>query len=246
VFDRRNKTSEDPSGGKPMSGHEAQMRSLASKLIMLETRTRRSIANDLHNNVGQRLFLIGMAFHDLQQMKSHHETKNQIDKITNLINQAFNETHNLIYRTYPPVLALLGLGAAIREFADDIEKDYGVAVRVCEKNQPLLLPEDLNDLLYQMVKKLLINVVQHIPDHCPTVSIIHLEHEIRIEIQTAGTGLDKCHLPLNGYHDSGFGLLELRERLTFLGGSIELIERAEPGATAIISAPVSEPPPAET
>ena len=100
------------------------------------------------------------------------------------------------------------------------------------------LPEDLRVVLFQAVRELLINVVKHAGARRVNIGISKGRNKISITLEDDGTGFDPARTKERSPQDAGFGHINLRERLEFLGGGLDIRSRPGHGTQASIDLPL--------
>jgi signal transduction histidine kinase len=98
------------------------------------------------------------------------------------------------------------------------------------------MSREIERLLFQATRELLMNVVKHSKAQNATVKFSSRGQKVRIEVSDDGTGFDikKTFQPdLKG----GYGLYSIRERLRHIGGQLSIKSKPGQGTTIIVSAP---------
>jgi signal transduction histidine kinase len=85
----------------------------------------------------------------------------------------------------------------------------------------------------------LINAAKHAQAEAVRISICWLNDDIRITVEDNGTGFDTARLDRT-LRDKpvGFGLFSIRERLTHIGGSLDIQSGSSKGTRITLSAPL--------
>ena len=219
-----------------------RLRSLASQLILAEERERRSIAADLHDHVGQALALTRLQLaRTLKAKPQRDQLAEQLDDVSQTVRQAIQDTRNLIFELSSPTLDELGLGPAITEWMNEqIEGKHGLRVKVVDDAEDAQLGEDLSAILFRSVRELLTNVVKHARATSVCLCLEEDAGQLCATVQDDGVGFDPESLSRS---DRGFGLFSIRERMSDLGGSLEVVSRPGGGCTAIMYVPITPPSP---
>jgi signal transduction histidine kinase len=106
------------------------------------------------------------------------------------------------------------------------------------------LPEDVKVLLFESVRELLFNAVKHAHALTVGVSLRRTEGEgIEIEVSDSGPGFDPAALRA-GWVGGGFGLFSIRERLSLVGGRVEIDSTPGRGSRVRLIAPLARCSPA--
>ena len=113
-----------------------------------------------------------------------------IQETADIVNEALTYTRNLMTELSPPVLREFGLVVALRCLADQMRR-YALSVTV-QTDVPgdIRLPEDQAVLLFQSVRKLLINVAKHAGSSQASILIEEPEGYLKIVVKHHGVGFD--------------------------------------------------------
>ena len=137
-----------------------RLRSLASELTLSEERTRRTIAQTLHDEVGQTLALARMKISSAHNLPKDKAMEKIIQEQQDMLVLAIKQTRALMTEISPPGLHDLGLGAAIDWMAERMSSEHGIAIETVKTGDVPDLEQDLRIMLYQMTKELLVNMCQ--------------------------------------------------------------------------------------
>jgi PAS domain S-box-containing protein len=223
---------------KTIIAYQEQLSSLASELVLTEERERRKIATALHDQIGQTLALANIKLGALRQKEGAGLLSDSINDIRELVNTAIKSSHTLIFEISPPVLYELGLEAALSSLAEYFRKEHGLPIVYSDDKQPKQLSNDISILLFQSVRELLVNTVKHSRAKRVSLSSSRQTSNIRIIVQDDGIGFEveeKCVAKEPGH---GFGLFSIRERIRYLGGSIEIESNPGCGTRVTLMAPL--------
>jgi len=216
---------------------KARLRSLASELTLLEERERRQLATTLHDRVSQALALSQMKLDALKPSLAPGAAL-EVERVNQMLEEALAQTRNLTSDLSSPVLHQLGLSAALQWLADRTEEQAAIEVQFESDGEPASLDEETKVLLFQAARELLMNTIKHArAQHC-TVAIHQDQAELRIRVEDDGVGFDgNAILASNGAKRNCFGLFNIRERLTSLGGRLECKSAAGRGARFALVVP---------
>jgi two-component system, chemotaxis family, sensor kinase Cph1 len=212
-----------------------QLRALAVDLDAVEDRERRQIARDLHDDLSQilaaaRIRLAALCQHPVSEVAAVAAA------IDSLVARANSAVRSLASQLAPDVLHELGLSPALDWLAEEVEGTYGIRVTVYDDGQPKPLPQALRSTLYRAARELLINVAKHAKTDSANVTIKRDGNQVSLQVADAGIGFDHAIEP----GGRGLGLISLRERLSYMGGSMQLHTAPGKGTVAILTAPMGE------
>ena len=207
--------------------YQSRLRSLASRLSLTEERERRRIAAALHDRVGQTLAISKMKLGALRQLASSTELAKPLDEIHEFIEEVIRDTKSLTFELSSPILYELGLEAAVEWLTEQTRHRQGILSYFEDDGQPKPLDDDIQVLLFQAIRELLVNVAKHAQAQRVKVTTQRDGGNIRVTVEDDGVGFV---LPSTGSQwgrMKGFGLFSIRERLDHVGGRLEI--KSEPG-----------------
>jgi PAS domain S-box-containing protein len=214
-----------------------QLRSLASELLMAEERERRRISVDLHDNVSQSLAVAKLRLDTLQQQAVECGMIEPIMEVRKLIDESIKQTRSLMTELSPSVLYELGFEPAVEWLTEQVRTKHGIAVKFESNLRTRRFDKDIQILLFQAVRELLINVVKHAKAIEASVSIRAFGDHLRITVRDDGVGFDVSRLDAGMDAEGGFGLFSLRERLQYFGGQLKITTRAGKGTSVTLEIP---------
>lgn len=219
--------------------YQNQLRSLASELSLAEERTKRQIATDVHDRIGQNLAIAKMKLHHLSETIQNQQIKPAINEIKDIISGAIESTRTLTFEISPPVLYELGFEAAIEWLLRKARKQQRLKTDFQTDGSKTNLDENICVFLFQAVRELLVNVAKHAKAKSVMVSLRRLDDHIQVTVEDDGVGFDANKLEFLQSSPSGFGLFSIRERLSYIGGKLKMDSMPGKGAQFTISAPLS-------
>lgn len=211
------------------------MHRLGAELNAAENRERQQIARDLHDDLGQtlaaaRLWLARLRNHEQQDVRL------SANKVDALIGDADRSTRSLAAQLAPAMLYELGLCPALEWLGEEIGQTFGLKVKVVDDARPKPLSQEARAILYRAVRELLINVAKHARSDAATVDIRRENQRIAVRVSDDGIGFDA--VALRQAPQRGLGLGAIRERLSFIEGTVEVRSAANAGTVVVLSAPL--------
>jgi signal transduction histidine kinase len=197
-----------------------------------QERTR--IARELHDELGQELTAMHLALALAQQRfaKDPHSIKGNLSELEALLKRTHQTTRNLVTELRPPMLAEMGLPAALDWLARQTDR-AGVSCDVLSEGAELL-PMEAAAVTFRIVQEALTNVVRHAHAAHADVEVAARDGQLSITVSDDGIGP-----PTEKQRRNGFGLLGIGERVTALAGRLELRTRAGGGTTLAALLPLS-------
>ena len=208
---------------KKLLDYQKQLRDLASEISLAEEHERQRLAVELHDHITQTLVLFKINLGVLLEGKLPTEASEPMVKINRDIDLIIQSTRSLTSDLCSPTLHELGLEAGIREWLnEEVQRVHGIKTEFIDDGSPRQLDDDVCALLYRAVRELLINVIKHANAEHVKVSIYRDKNTIRINVIDDGIGFMSPMENLTSGKAGGFGLFSIRERLNYIGGSLEI------------------------
>lgn len=238
VINSRDITNRKNAEGKLLS-YQKQLRSLATRLSQAEEETRRAIADELHEQVGQNLSVIKLKLGELRRTVSLPEAQEQFDSFGQLLEAIIRDTRTMTFELSPPILYDIGLEAAIAWTAEQFQAKNNIVCQVEDDGDEKPVATDLRNVLFRSIQEALINIVKYADAGRVTISLRREENFILIDIIDDGRGFDPTKLEKYEDHSEGFGLFSIRERLDLLGGHLTIHSAPGEGTKIAMTAPLN-------
>lgn len=203
---------------------EAARVGLINRVVACQEDERRRIARDLHDELGQSLSALSLAIHSLTKEEPAEKRKGVEDRISEL----FGQVRRLAWDLRPPILDDLGLGSTLEHHAAQVSRQAGIPIdcQLVPPTLPRFAPE-IEITLYRVAQEALTNIARHADASRASVVVIARPQSITLLVEDDGVGFD---LPaLRAATEPGcLGILGMEERVTLLGGTLDL--ESSPGA----------------
>jgi len=224
---------------KRLLAYQKRLRDLTSEMSLTEERERKRLAIELHDQVTQNLILFKINLGELRDKGLLGELVEPLDEIYKHLNRIIGDMRSLTFDLGSPTLYELGLEAAVREYLnEEIQQKHGIKTEFEDDAQAKPLDGDVCAILYRAVRELLINVVKHAQAQHVKVSICKDNDNIRINVSDDGVGFKPSIEGFGSGKTAGFGLFSIRERLSYLGGSVEIESKPGEGTRITLVAPI--------
>ena len=100
----------------------------------------------------------------------------------------------------------------------------------------LRLPQDMEITVYQATKELLANALKYAPDSPVNIELEFAAQQVRVRVADQGSGFEPGALQIRT--DGGFGLPNVRERVTYIGGTLSIDSAPGAGTCCTITVPL--------
>jgi two-component system sensor histidine kinase UhpB len=237
VFAAARDITERVSAEKRILANNELLRQLTWELVMAEERERRNIAVDLHDNIGQTLAITKMKVEFLLEQSARCGMGDSVAEIRDMMEQSIRQTRSLMKDISPSVLYELGFAEAVEWLGEQISSQHGLQVVVKKDAKIPAIDEEVQILLFRAVRELLLNIVKHAGAKRASILLQKSGGSIKIRVQDDGTGFDVSAIDRASKRGGGFGLLSIRERISYIGGRFEIETGKGQGACICLSAP---------
>ena len=216
-----------------------ELAKLGGRLLQAQEEERARIARDLHDDICQQISLLGAELGKLAKMPSHSHSdfRDQINQLQQRTSEILKNVSAISHELHSSKLDLLGLKVAVRSMCEEFAELYRVKVDFVEENLPSTLPQDVSICLFRVAQEALRNGLKHSRATHFRVRLVEALGVIHLSVRDEGVGFD----PETGMRNRGLGLISMRERLTLVGGTVEI--RSKPGGGAEIHCSVPLPAP---
>jgi signal transduction histidine kinase len=221
---------------------EAQRVELFRRVVGAQEAERQRIARELHDETGQTLTAIGLGLRGAATMLHQDVEKaaQHLRELEALAARSLDELQRVIADLRPSHLDDLGLAAALRWYAEEVESRASLEVDVEVTGEVQDIPSAVSTALFRVAQEALTNAVRHSGADFVLVVLEFLPSTVRLRVEDNGRGFDPAALE-NPARPS-WGLMGIEERAHLLGGTMEV--RSTPGeGTAIeVVVPYSSEP----
>ena len=210
-----------------------EVRYLAGKLITAQDDERRRIARELHDDVGQRLALVAVHLHNVEQSVPLNmvETHSSLLELKQETGEAATTLRELSHQLHSSSLQHLGLHAALKDLCRTVAQQHNILIEV-ETGKPQGSSDDVDLCLFRIAQEALSNIAKHSNATTVTVRLSENMNELCLEIADDGVGFDSTG------PSTGLGLVSMRERVRFLNGTITVESTAMRGTKILARVPL--------
>ncbi len=218
--------------------YQHRLEAMSLELSLAEDRERGRIAGELHDQVGQHLILGKMKLHALMSELSDEDQAAMAEDIDLLLSASIQDIRSLTFQLRPPILANVGLEAAIQWLGEDLRESYGLQTEFFADLQPKPLRYEIRTTIFQVVRELLLNVIKHANSLNATINMLRDENNLSIEIIDHGRGFDPTVNNPRKHGTGGFGLFNVQKKVEYLGGQLNVDTERDKGTRVTLRVPL--------
>jgi two-component system CheB/CheR fusion protein len=226
---------------------EETLRRLSAYLMTLQDEERRRIARELHDSTGQKLAAAKLQIDTLAKTGKLKPYEKTLKEASQWIDDCFQEVRTLSQLLHPPLLDEAGLISATRWVVDGFSNRAKIKVDLQIDGEIGRLPQPVELALFRVIQEALSNIHRHSGATGAQIKLERSDGVVQLQVRDNGKGIPPEFL--SGSFDKkqvvGVGIMGMRERLSQLGGSME-IEATKGGTTLKITVPIPAAPPTIT
>lgn len=193
---------------------------LSAELIRVREEERRTIARELHDEVGQSLTAIKFELAAAQNVLDERGgPANLLGDVRPIVEHTMQTVRDLSRMLHPAVLDDLGLSAAVDLHIKEFRRRHAIDVEVSETDMGDRLSRELETVAYRIVQEALTNVAKHARASTCRVNLVRLERSLVVVVGDDGIGFEQGRRLESG-DSRGLGLVSMSERAMQLGGSL--------------------------
>lgn len=207
---------------------------LLKHLITAQEDERKRVARELHDDLGQSLGALALQIEAVEKLidQDIQSAIKQLHLTRDLITETTDRMYELIMALRPSTLDDLGLITALQAHAERYLEGSNIAFELNTDGLTGRLEPEMETALYRIYQEALSNVRRHSGAKKVSVTISMVDGYLESEIQDDGTGFDLSRYDSNTENPHGWGLLGIKERVSQMGGELEI--SAPPGKGTII------------
>jgi PAS domain S-box-containing protein len=224
-----------------LGDRERALQNLVGKLLGAQEEERRRVAYEVHDGLAQ----VAVAAHqNLQAFARRHAPepargRRELDRILRQVRATVSDARRVIANLRPTALDDLGLAAAISLEVEHLNEE-GYRVDYEEHLGDERLPEELEITLFRVAQEALTNMRKHAGTQWVRIELRRRDGEVYLEVRDFGRGFDPAALEtLEGGPGERVGFAGMRERVSMLGGELEILSRPDAGVSIAATIPLT-------
>lgn len=216
---------------------EALRGELFKRIVAAQEAERQRIARELHDETGQALTALGLGLRGAATMLYQDVDKaaHNLRHLEGLAAHSLNELQHVIGDLRPSHLDDLGLPAALRWYAGELQSRAPLRIEVEVSGEPHETSPALKTTLFRLAQEALTNVVKHAAADCARIKLDYGGDAVTLHVEDDGCGFD---IGAIAHADRpSWGLLGMEERASLLGGTLMLHSRPGEGTRVEVTIP---------
>ena len=211
---------------------------LSASLVQAQETERRTIARELHDEVGQALTAIRVELSVARRgLPDDGPAARSIEEARAISEQALRGIRDLSQLLHPTVLDDLGLVTAVESLLEGFSRRTGVGTTLAHEGLTERLPGEFEVAAYRIVQEGLTNISRHADARHVHVTLRRRPDALAIGIEDDGRGFDMSAQNGAGVR-SGLGLVGIEERAKGFGGTFRVDSAPWRGTRLKVEVPI--------
>lgn len=214
---------------------------LLHKTVIAQESERQRIARELHDETGQTLTALGMGLRGISEtiLTNRDRAVQQANELEKLAVEGVDELQRMVTGLHPPQLDDLGLLAALRWYANDINNRTGLQINITSHGSKPKLSSDIRAVVFRIAQEAINNVVRHANASQLDLQLDYTEDSIYLRVEDNGQGFDTdVMLKKKSGKPTAWGLLGMSERASLVGGTCNIFSHPGKGTLIEVTVPI--------
>jgi two-component system sensor histidine kinase UhpB len=214
-------------------------RKYLSQIIETQENERRRISRELHDEIGQALYAIkfNLEMIDKDLPQATPLVRGRLGEAKSLSSQTLTSMRQLALDLRPTMLDDLGLIPTLRWYVQNFSNRLNIYSNFEAMGLEEKLPPQIETAFYRIIQEALNNIAKHAQADRVEISLMRRDSKILASVQDNGKGFDLDKVLHPESPERGFGLIGIQERVSLLGGQIEIQSRPGSGTLIRIEVP---------
>jgi len=216
---------------------EESVRQLSKKIIEAQEKERERIARDIHDDLGQSLASLKLAFQSSLEESSSDQSalKESFQKIIREVDAIIEKARHLASGLRPTTLEVLGFSTAVKMLIEEYHKKFKIEFQCrCDLENLRFKADTIN--LFRIIQEALNNIVKHSGASKVLIRMECKEKNLAVTIQDDGKGFSERKIHKN-VSNPGLGFYTMRERAHLLEGEFQISSGHSQGTTILVKIP---------
>ena len=205
---------------------EEALQQLSTRLLQLQDEERRRLGRELHDSLAQSVLAVNLNLAQVARasVPLDERSRRAISEARRVLQEMSQEIRTLSYLLHPPVLDELGLTSAIKEYATGFSERSGIQLEVDLQAGFGRLSQEAETAFFRIVQESLSNIQRHSRSQTAKIRLRADASRVELEVSDRGQGMDQTAVERGRSARTrlGVGILGMRERMTQLGGKLEV------------------------
>ena len=218
---------------------EYEQEVLRSQLEIQES-TMKTIAQELHDNVGQSLSVIKL-WMSMAPISPDHEAFEGVQNSKEMLQKVIRDMADLTKSLHTDRIADIGLSEAINFDLASIRRAGILKIQFDVQGDEFHFPDQKSIFIFRMYQEMMNNIIKHSKATHVNVSLFYSGNDTFVlQIRDDGVGFDVKEKKESGSGSSGLGLKSMRNRAKMIGADLNIQSEPGKGTTISVTVPLNQ------
>jgi two-component system NarL family sensor kinase len=216
-----------------------QQELLRSQLEIQES-TFKTIAQELHDNIGQVLSVIKLSL-SILPLDKEHPAYESVQNSRQMLNKVIFDMSDLTKSLHTDRISQIGLVEAIRFDLDSLRRTGLLEVEFSVIGQEYRFEDQRGIFLFRMFQEMLNNILKHAKASRIIIAVDYsIDNKFVLQVEDNGVGFDTDKKRTQASSSSGIGLKSMTNRASLIGAHISIQSQLGKGTTIRVEVPLEK------
>jgi two-component system, NarL family, sensor histidine kinase UhpB len=215
-------------------------RKYLSRTIEAQENERKRISRELHDEIGQALTAIKFNLDrmDRDLPPSFSTVRERLGEAKSLSNQVLTVMRQLSMDLRPTMLDDVGLVPTLRWYIQSFSKRLNIDSHFQAVEVEGKLPPQIETAFYRIIQEALNNIAKHSEANRAEITLGQKHSILFASVTDNGKGFDLNRVLQPGSPEKGLGLVGMQERVSLLGGKMDIQSKSDFGTCIYVEVPI--------
>jgi len=211
-----------------------RLQGLSRRLLEVQESERKSLARELHDDIGQSLTALKLNLEALQRGRNGASLESRVQEALETTQHTLERVRQISLSLRPLQLDDLGLAAALRSHLDRQATLGGFAPHPEIQDFPARLPPEVETACFRVAQEAVNNIVRHARAHNVWLQLAVDGERLVLGVRDDGAGFDVQAAQRRAALGASLGVVSMAERAALAGGTLR-IESAPGEGTSVLA-----------
>lgn len=212
---------------------------IGKKIIRAQEEERKRVARDIHDGPAQSLANVVIKAEVCEKLINVdiEKSRRELQELKKCVRESIKDIRKIIYNLRPTSIDDIGLVPTVQRYIKDFQMETGIEVDFIILSQ-IDLEDPIKSLsIFRIIQEALNNVKKHAEAKSVKIRVEMTGTDLSLIIADNGIGFDMDILNIQTTEDSGFGLLNIKERAELLKGRLIIESQVNQGTKIVVNIP---------
>ncbi|HEY6484643.1 MAG TPA: sensor histidine kinase [Steroidobacteraceae bacterium] len=222
---------------KLVQARTRELSAFSSHLQSFSEQEKSELARKLHDELGGLLTAAKMDLSWLQSRVQGEAIQERLSELGGVLDEAMDLKRRVVEELRPSLLDHFGFPTAVRAYVESTCAKAALSCEVSLEYAGEALPKDTAIALFRVVQAGLSNIICHSRGRNVRLVVRGDDRLCSLTLTDDGQGFDRTEAPLQSSH----GLMGMRQRVSALGGNMDVSSVPGKGTTLHVQIPLARP-----